>query len=372
MSVKMNKSLSFDKMTFTITLVLVALGILMIYSSSAIRAQERFGDSYFFLKRQLIWAFLGTLAMVLVMKLEYRKWQKLAFPLFLLSLLFLTLVLIPHLGVKVNGARRWLSLFGLSFQPTELAKIALILFLSHLLAKKGPQIQEFSSGLLPLLVATGMIVAPILLQPNFGNVGVLLMVAAMIYFVGGARISHLLLLSAGSIPLLYLLMMHFSHARSRLLTLFDPSRVPEQARYQIKQSFYALGPGGFLGRGLGDGMQKLFYLPEPHTDFIFAIIGEEVGFLGTSMIVLLFGIILWRGMRIALRAPDPFGRFLAIGITSLIVSQALINVGMVVGLLPTTGLPLPFISFGGSSLVFSLIQIGVLLNISHYAQPRSP
>jgi cell division protein FtsW len=369
---KMSKPLSFDKIALTVALALVALGILMIYSSSAIRAQERFGDSYFFLKRQLVWAFIGTLAMIFAMNLEYRQWQKLAFPLFLLSLLFLTVVLVPHLGVKVNGARRWLSLFGLSFQPTELAKIALILFLSHLLAKKGSQVQELGKGFLPLVIATLMIVVPIVLQPNFGNVVVMLSVAMMIYFVGGARISHLLSLSAGSVPLMLLLMMHSSHAKSRLLTLIDPSRVPEQARYQIKQSFYALGPGGLLGQGLGDGMQKLFYLPEPHTDFIFAIIGEEVGFLGTSMIVLLFGILLWRGIRIALRAPDPFGRFVATGITSLIVSQALINVGMVSGLLPTTGLPLPFISFGGSSLVFSLMQIGILLNISHYAESRSP
>jgi len=368
---KMPKALSFDKMTFTVALALVALGILMIYSSSAIRAQERFGDSYFFLKRQLIWAFIGTLAMIFAMNFDYRHWQKLAFPLFLLSLLFLTLVLVPHVGVKVNGARRWLSFSGLSFQPTEMAKIALILFLSRLLAKKGSQVQELGKGLLPLVFATLMITVPIVLQPNFGNVVVLLAVAVMIYFVGGAHISHLLLLSVGSVPLLLLMVMHSSHAKSRLLTLIDPSRVPEQARYQIKQSFYALGPGGLLGRGLGDGMQKLFYLPEPHTDFIFAIIGEEVGFLGTSMIVLLFGILLWRGMRIALRAPDPFGRFVATGITSLIVFQALINVGMVIGLLPTTGLPLPFISFGGSSLVFSLMQIGILLNISHYAESNS-
>ena len=366
----MFKGLSFDKLIFTITLVLIALGILMIYSSSAIRAQEKFGDSYFFLKRQLVWAFLGILIMIWMMSCDYRGWQRLAFPLFLLSLLFLTLVLIPQLGVKANGARRWLSVFGLSFQPAELAKISLVLFLSHLMAKKGSRVQEFTHGLLPLLAAAAVIILPILLQPNLGNVVVLLIVAMMIYFVGGVRISHLLLLGAGSMPLLFLVMMHSSHARSRLLTLIDPSRVPEGARYQIKQSFYALGPGGLLGRGLGDGMQKLFYLPEPHTDFIFAIVGEEIGFLGTSLVVLLFGIILWRGTRIALQAPDPFGRFAAIGITILIVSQAAINVGMVIGLLPTTGLPLPLISFGGSSLVLTLMGIGILLNISHHAGSR--
>ncbi len=369
---KMSKALSFDKITLTAALVLVALGIIMIYSSSAIRAQERFGDPYFFLKRQLVWAFMGTLAMIFAMSLEYRRWQKWALPLFLLSLLSLTLVLVPHVGVKVNGARRWLSFFGLSFQPTELAKIGLILFLSHLLTKKGTQVRELGKGLLPLVLATLMIAVPIVFQPNFGDVIVILSVAVMIYFVGGARVSHLMLLSVGSVPPLLLVMMHSSHAKSRLLTLLDPSSVPEQARYQIKQSFYALGPGGLLGRGLGDGMQKLFYLPEPHTDFIFAVIGEEVGFLGASTIVLLFAILLWRGMRTALRAPDPFGRFLATGITGLIVFEALINVGMVCGLLPTTGLPLPFISFGGSSLVFSLMQIGILLNISHYAESSSP
>jgi cell division protein FtsW len=342
----------------------------MIYSSSAIRAQERFGDSYFFLKRQLLWAALGVLVMVWMMRWDYRGWQKLAFPLFLLSLLFLLLVLVPQVGVKVNGARRWLSLGGLSFQPTELAKISLILLLSHLLAKKGQEVREFAHGFLPLIVVAGLITVPILFQPNFGNVAVLLAVAVMICYMGGARISHLLLLGAGCLPLLFLMMMHSSHARSRLLTLFDPSRVSEGARYQITQSFYALGPGGLLGRGLGDGIQKLFYLPEPHTDFIFAIIGEEIGFLGASMIVFLFGILLWRGTRIALRAPDPFGRYTAMGITCLIVSQAAINVGMVIGLLPTTGLPLPLVSFGGSSLVLSLMEIGILLNISHFAGAR--
>jgi len=367
----MHRGLSFDKMVFTATLVLVSLGILMIYSSSAIRAQERFGDSYFFLKRQLLWAILGVLIMIWMMKLNYRGWQRVAFPLFLLSLLSLFLVLVPQVGIKVNGARRWLSLLGLSFQPTELAKISLILFLSHLLAKKGPRVQEFTHGFLPLIAATGIVTAPVLLQPNFGNVAVLLAVAIMICFVGGARIRHLILLSVGSLPFLLLMMMQSSHARSRLLTLIDPSRVPEGARYQITQSFYALGPGGLLGRGLGDGIQKLFYLPEPHTDFIFAIIGEEIGFLGTSMIILLFGIMLWRGTRIALRAPDPFGRYTAMGITYLIVSQAAINVGMVIGLLPTTGLPLPFISFGGSSLVLSLTEIGILLNISHHARAKA-
>lgn len=364
----MNKVGSFDRMIFIITMVLIALGIIMIYSSSAIRAQERFGDSYFFLKRQLVWAILGILIMIWMMNWDYRSWQWVAFPLFLLSLLCLILVLIPPLGIKVNGARRWLSLFGLSFQPAELAKIALILFLAHLLAKKGPLVQEFGRGFLPLVIVTLVITVPILFQPNFGNVVVLLAVAAMICFAGGVRVSHLLLLSMGSVPILLLMMMHSAHARSRLLTLIDPTRVPEGARYQIKQSFFALGPGGLLGKGLGDGIQKLFYLPEPHTDFIFAIIGEEVGFLGTSMIVLLFGLLLWRGMRVALRAPDSFGRFIAVGITGLITAQAAINVGMVIGILPTAGLPLPFISFGGSSLVFSLMEIGILLNISHFTE----
>ncbi|MDH7499882.1 MAG: putative lipid II flippase FtsW [candidate division NC10 bacterium] len=363
----MYRVLSFDKMILTATLVLVALGVLMIYSSSAIRAQDRFGDSSFFLKRQLLWAGLGVLAMVWMMNWDYRGWQRLALPLFLLSLLLLILVLIPSVGVRVNGARRWLSLFGLSFQPAELAKISLILFLSHLLAKKGPAVQEFAQGFLPLMVATGIMALPVLLQPHLGNVMVMWAVAMMICFVGGARIFHLLWLWLGSLPLLLLLMMQFSHARSRVFALLDPSRVPEGARYQIKQSFYALGPGGFLGRGLGDGIQKLFYLPEPHTDFIFAILGEEMGFIGTSVVVLLFGILLWRGTRVALRAPDPFSRYTAMGITCLIVSQAAINLGMVIGLLPTTGLPLPFISFGGSCLVLSLMEIGILLNISHYS-----
>jgi len=368
----MRRGLLFDKMLFTATLALVALGILMIYSSSAIRAQERFGDPNLFLKKQLLWAALGVCALMATMYWNYRGWQRWALPLFLISLFLLLLVLVPQVGVKVNGARRWLSVGGFSFQPSEPAKMSLVLLLSRLLAQKGARVQEFNHGLLPLLVAMGVIALPVLLQPNFGNVVVIVTVGLMMCFLGGARMRHLLLVSLALLPALLGMMMLSSHARSRLLTLLDPSRMPEGARYQITQSFYALGPGGLWGRGLGDGIQKLFYLPEPHTDFIFAIIGEEIGFLGASTVVFLFGVLLWRGTRIALRAPDPFGRYLAMGMTCLLVSQAAINLGMVVGILPTTGLPLPFLSFGGSSLLLSLMEVGILLNISHFAEAKSP
>jgi cell division protein FtsW len=356
-----------DRWLLAATLLLLGLGVVMIYSASAIRAQERFGDPAFFLKRQLAWALVGLLVMALAMQLDLPRLQRLTPILFLAGVLLLGLVLIPGVGMKINGARRWLRFLGLSFQPAEFAKLALLLFLASYFARRQDRLESFLDGFLPPLLVTGVLAGLVIIQPNFGTACILLLISGVLFCVGGARWSHMAATFAAAAPALVLLMFQFSHARTRILALLDPSRVSPKATYQIGQSIYALGPGGLVGRGLGDSMQKLYYLPEPHTDFIFAIVGEETGFLGTVAVLALFGVVLWRGTRAALRAGDRYASYLAMGITGLIVGQAALNVGVVSGVLPTTGVPLPFLSFGGSSLVITLFGAGLLLNISRRA-----
>lgn len=354
----------YDKVLFTVTLILVGLGILMIYSASAIRAQEHFGDPSFFLKRQVVWAIVGLAILIWVLGQDYRHLERWAPALYLASVLLLIVVLIPHVGTKVNGARRWLRFASLSFQPAEFAKFGLILFLCRLLVRRGERVREFTDGLLPPVIFAAVVVGLIALQPNYGTALLITLTVGILLFVGGARLSHLGLVVLCFLPLMGLLLMHTPYVRGRLLAMVEPSQVSSRYLYQLTQSQMALGRGGSLGTGLGDGMQKLFYLPEPHTDFIFAIVGEELGFAGAVGVLGLFAFFLWRGIRIALKASDPFGCYLAMAITFLIVAQATVNMGMVVGLLPTAGLPLPFLSFGGTSLVMTLFGVGILLSIS--------
>ncbi|MFQ5656699.1 MAG: putative lipid II flippase FtsW [Candidatus Methylomirabilales bacterium] len=354
----------YDKVLFSVTLILVGLGILMVYSASAIRAQEHFGDPSFFLKRQVVWAIVGLTTLIGVSGQDYRQLERWAPALYLVSVVLLIVVLIPHVGTKVNGARRWLRFSSLSFQPAEFAKFGLILFLCRVLVKRGERVREFTDGLLPPLVFAAVVAGLIALQPNYGTALVIALTVGCLLFVAGARFSHLGLVVLGLLPPMGLLLMHAPYVRGRLLAMVEPSQVSSRYLYQLTQSQMALGRGGSLGTGLGDGMQKLFYLPEPHTDFIFAIVGEELGFAGAMGVLGLFAFFLWRGIRIALRASDPFGCYLALAITFLIVAQATINMGMVVGLLPTAGLPLPFLSSGGTSLVMTLFGVGILLSIS--------
>ncbi|HXX93873.1 MAG TPA: FtsW/RodA/SpoVE family cell cycle protein, partial [Planctomycetota bacterium] len=262
------------------TLCLVGLGIVMIYSASAIRAQERFGDPMFFLKKQLVYACVGLLAMAWAVGRDPKTFQRLTPILFLGSLLLLLLVLVPHVGIRINGARRWIRMFGFSFQPAELAKLAVILFLASYFARRQDRLDDFLDGFVPPLCLTGLMAGLIILQPNFGTAATLLFAAGVLFFVGGARIQHLLATAGAALPVLAFLVMRSAHGKTRFLALLDPARVSAGATYQLDQSFKALGPGGLFGRGLGDSMQKLFFLPEPHTDFIFAIVGEEMGFVG--------------------------------------------------------------------------------------------
>ncbi len=359
----MTKHSSFDFPLLFITFVLLGFGVVMVYSASALLAYERFGDSHYFLKKQLLWVLLSMIMVFAVAKVNYRAYRKIALPLFLISLFFLILLFFPHFSSKVSNVRRWLKIGFLNFQPSEAVKLALIIYIANSLVKKQEKIKSFVYGLLPHLIILGAIVFLILIQPDFGTAFTLAFVILVMLFIGGVKISHLIFLILSLIPFLYLLIYKVGYRKNRILAFLNPDSDPLGIGFHIKQSFLSLGSGGLVGKGIGGGVQKLLYLPEPHTDFIFAVIGEEMGFIGTVSIVILFLVFLVRGIKISSRA-DLFGKLLGSGITFMIVGQAFINMGVVTGILPTTGIPLPFISFGGSSLLFTMIGVGILLNIS--------
>ena len=357
-----------DPVLFVVVLALTGLGIVMVYSASAILATDRFRDPYFFLRKQCFWAILGLAVMWGAMTVDYRRVRPLVGPLLILAFLLLVLVLVPHLGQEINGTRRWLRWGPISFQPTELGKLALVLYLADFLARRQAMIGDFFRGFLPPLLVTGVLAALILRQPDLGSSVALISVVLCMLFMAGARLRHMALVAASGVPVIVLAVTGASYRLRRVLAFLDPWADPRGAGFQIIQSYLALGGGGALGRGLGESKQKLFYLPEPHTDFIFAILGEELGFVGAALTVTLFGLLLWRGMRIGLRVADPFGALVALGVTAMLATQALVNLGVVVGLLPTKGLPLPFVSFGGSSLLTAMAGVGLLLNISQHAE----
>jgi cell division protein FtsW len=344
--------------------VLVLVGIVMVFSSSAVYALEKYGDSYYFLKRQAVWCFLGTTVLLIAKNMDYHKLHQHAYPIMIATFLLLLAVMFPEVSKEVGGARRWLTLGGLSFQPSELAKFTLVLFIAKSLVKRADKLRNFAYGYLPNLVVLGFFFIPILFQPDFGTAMIICMVTFTMLFVAGLRKKFLFLSVLALIPFIASAIMGAEYRTRRIIAFLDPWQDPSNAGFQAIQSFLAFGRGGYWGTGLGASHQKLFYLPEAHTDFIFSVIGEELGFLGTTAIILLFSILLWRGFATACRAKDPFGAHLATGLTLLIGFQAFINMGVTVGLLPTKGLTLPFISMGGSSMLITMLSVGVLLNIS--------
>jgi len=360
----MPRALKPDMWLFAVALVLVSVGVVMVYSASAILAADRFGDPYYFLKRQLFWALLGLGGLWGALALDYRRLEPAALPLLAVAALLLVLVLVPPFGQAINGTRRWLRLGSVSFQPVELAKVAYVVYLARYLARAGERIQDFWGGLAPpVLVGAGLAVL-VLRQPDLGNSFTLVALAFVLLFLAGARPRHLLLVGAPALPLLGIAVYMAPYRWRRILAFLNPEADPLRSGFQILQSILAIGSGGLLGRGLGGSKQKLFYLPEPHTDFVFAVIGEELGLLGGLAIAGLFMVLIWRGLRAGLRAPDLFGSYLALGITAMLATEAMVNLGVVTGSLPTKGLPLPFVSFGGSALFMTMLATGVLLNIS--------
>ncbi len=349
-----------DIFLLSVVLFLVFIGVVMVFSASAIVSHEKFDTSYLFLIKQIIWTVMGVFLMLVLARIDYNKLQKFSRPLMVFSFSLLVLVLL----IEPGEIKRWLKFGMVNFQPSEMAKICLILYIADVLDRKGSKLQDFKKGLLPILAVTGVFLILIYAEPDLGTAVILGLVVLAMLFMGGVRLSHLLSLVLASIPLLYFAVFHVGYRRERILTFINPWADAQRIGYQIVQALLALGSGGFFGKGLGASRAKLFFLPEPYTDFIFSIIGEELGFLGASLIIFLFVIIAWRGLHIATKAPNQFGNLLAAGITFLITFQAVLNISIVTACLPTKGITLPFLSYGGSSLVFSLAGVGILLNIS--------
>jgi cell division protein FtsW len=359
------RKLKSDRILFIATVVLVCTSVVMVYSASAVLALERYEQPYLFVIRQAMWTVLGLAALWVAMRVDYRAYRNDAFIWALLVVVTITLVGVLF-SAPVNGTRRWFGIGGLGIQPSELAKLACVFFSALMLERRMHRIDELSYSLLPIGIVVGVMVALILLQPDFGTaMSVVLIVAAMV-LAAGLHYRYLVGTLLVTLPVLYVVLVSAPYRRRRLMAFWDPWADPLGDGFQIIQSMIAVGTGGIFGRGLMGGVQKLFYLPEPHTDFIFAVIGEELGLLGATATLLCFTLIAWRGLRITARAQDMFGAFLALGITTMIVVQAFVNMSVVLGLMPTKGIPLPLVSAGGSSLVISLLGMGVLLNISQH------
>lgn len=367
-SPRATKRVAMDHSLLIITIILALVGLVMVFSASAVVAGNRFHDPGYFLKRQLAWLAFGFLLLHLASHIDYVWWKRLSIPLLGLTVVLLVMVLIPSLGVSAKGARRWLRLGPISVQPAEIAKLVAVMYLAAYLAKKEDRLTGFLSGLAPALLVVGVLGGLVLLEPDLGTVVVMGSVAIGLLFLGGARLSHLLSLGLCAVPAVLVLVLSSSYRRQRLMTFLAPWKDASDAGFQITQSFLAFGSGGLFGVGLGEGKQKLFFLPEAHTDFVLALVGEELGLVGTGVIILLFALFAIRGFQVAARARMPFGRYLGMGITLLIGVQALINACVVTGLVPTKGLTLPFVSYGGSSLVTCMFGVGILLNISRDRQ----
>ncbi len=354
----------FDYVLFLTTVLLVIFGLTMIYSASGVLARERFHDSTFFLKKELLAVLIGFIAMMAAKSLPFEWYRKLVYPLFGLSLILLVLVLVPGIGSKVGGAQRWIRLGPFSFQPSEFAKVSLIFFLAYVLAKKREKIQIFLVGFVPTMVLSGLIVLLVLAGKDLGNAVVMAGTIFLLMFIAGAKPSYLITEFLLALPAFYYLVAGVGYRRQRVMAFLNPWQHERGAGFQIIQSYLAFHTGSLFGQGLGEGKQKLFYLPEAHTDFILSVIAEELGLLGTLTVLALFAVLIFRVFVIAWKAPDAFSSYLALGIGILFGLQVLMNIGVVMGLLPTKGLALPFLSYGGTGVIVSMTLIGVLLNIS--------
>jgi cell division protein FtsW len=363
----MAKRVSVDRWMFTVTAILVFIGLIMVFSASAVMAKERYGSAYEFLLKQLVWAIAGLAAMFVAMRVDYRRLKHPAFVFPLVGFTTLLLISVFFLD-RTHGTHRWFHLGPISFQPSELAKPALIFFLAWFLENKTGAMDDWRNTLLPALAPTVVFLGLIVFQPDLGTALACAGITACMLFVAGIRLRYFGYAFAASILPLYFLIFHVAYRKDRILAFLNPYSDPQGRGFHMIQSLIAVSTGGVTGLGLMEGKQKLFYLPEPHTDFIFAVTAEELGLLGALTVVVLFAIFLWRGTRVALRTQDNFGRFLAVGITGMIVLQAFINISVVLGLMPTKGIPLPFVSYGGSSLFVTLACVGVLLNITKQAE----
>jgi cell division protein FtsW len=362
----MARKLKTDPVLFIATVSLVCLSIVMVWSASAVVAMERYQQPYLFLTKQLMWATSGLAVLWVAMGVDYRRYREPKFIWGCLGVVAICLIAVLF-SPPVNNARRWFSIGGLGIQPSELAKLAAIFFIASMLERRMHRINEIGYALLPIGLVVGVLVALILLEPDFGTSMSLALIAAVMVFAAGLSYMYVAFAGLMLLPLAGFIMLGAEYRRRRLFAFLHPWDDPLGDGFQLIQSLIAVGTGGVTGRGLMQGVQKLFYLPEPHSDFIYAVISEELGLIGATVVLICFCLITWRGLRIASRAPDSFGAFIALGLTTMIAVQALVNISVVLGMMPTKGIPLPFVSAGGSSLIINLLGMGVLLNVSRHA-----
>jgi cell division protein FtsW len=353
-----------DMIILLMAVALTCFGVVMVYSTSSVMAAKKFHDGFYFLKRQGIYALLGFGAMACAMRIDYQIWRRFAVPILLACIVLLIVVFIPGIGVSAKGASRWIRLPGFNLQPSELAKIALIVYMAYSLDKKQEKVKFFSTGFAPYMVILAVMLLILLKQHDLGSALTLAFVAFMMLFVAGARLSYIIGMGILAVPFVWYFIVSEPYRWDRIKAYLDPWKDPTGTGFQIIQSWIAVGTGGVFGQGLGESKQKLFYLPEAHTDFILAVAGEELGFIGIAVIAGMFLLLVLRSIRVAIYAEDTFGRFLAYGIAVLLGTEAFVNMAVVTGMVPTKGLALPFISYGGSSLIVTLFAIGILLNVS--------
>ena len=347
-----------------IVFLLICIGVVMVYSSSGVYAQEEFGKELFFLSRHLLFLAVGFVLTFAVMCMDYRDLKKVAKPLLLFTLLLLVIVLIPGIGKASYGARRWFRVGPFSFQPSELMKISILIYTADYLSRKQKEVTYFLRGFMPPIAILGVACLLVVKQPDLGNSLLIAFIVLILLYVAGARLMHMAMLGMLTIPGAYFLVYKVPYRMARITAFLDPWKDSTGVGFQLSQSQIALGSGGVFGVGLGKSVQKLFYLPAAHTDFILSIIGEELGLIGTLVVILLFIGFIWQGARIVKRIEEPFGYFLSVGIVAMLGIQAVVNIGVSIGAFPTKGLPLPFVSYGGSALIFNMMAVGLLLNIS--------
>jgi cell division protein FtsW len=364
------KKNSADFILFLTVMSLVSLGVIMVFSASEYNTMILYEDSFYYFKRQLRWALLGLAAMYIMSNIDYRHLKKYVLPIMVIAFTALALVLIPGIGTVVKGARRWIDLGPVNFSPAELVKLSVILFTAYGLSLQKERVRQFSKGVLPYMLVLGVAAGLIMLQPDLGTTISLAGIVFVMLFAAGVPMLHLTGLALGGVGAVIMAIFLEPYRMQRFLAFINPWADPQDTGFQIIQGLYAIGSGGLFGLGLGQSKQKFLYLPESHTDFIFAITAEELGFIGATLVILLFTLFVWRGLKIAITSPDPFASLLATGITAWVGVQAMINIAVVTGSMPVTGIPLPFISSGGTSLLFTMAGVGILLNISKYTKAR--
>lgn len=365
---KVRRIKSIDFTFLIVVLMLLAYGLIMVFSASSASAHYLYNDAFYFIKRQFLWALVGLVAMFVTSRINYKLYYKFAVPILLIAVVLLILVKIPGIGQVRNGARRWLGFGPLTFQPSEIAKYALIIFLAKSLPQNQDLLKNFWSGFVPYLVVIGVVAGLVLIEPHMSGTMIILFIGVLMLFLAGAKVWHFIILALPAVAAVGAMIAISPYRMKRFLTFLDPFSDILGDSWQVVQSLYAIGSGGLFGLGLGQSRQKFLYLPEPQNDFIFSIICEELGFFGALLVVVLFVILIWKGIKIAMHAPDAFSGMLVGGITALIGIQVLMNIAVVTSSMPATGIPLPFFSYGGTSLLFILCGMGIILNVSRYIE----